>query len=400
METIATVVFVRLDAQAVPPRGQAHALVVAAGLQGLTIDLHGRGRRRSARADDGERQQARLEPAAHRIDDPEQPSSDGEHPQPPTKASAGVGPERLEQGVHAGMSLGGISMQPAEHRAVDEPRDPGSRRWRVERGIVEYRVGQLRHVVPLKGALLIERLVQGHTKRELIGPGVTASAGEELGSHIARRAHQGASLGHAGAQGGLVPPGGLGRGLGGLPPVDVACDMTTDGGGWTLIAFNDQTTTFVEFDRSWQEYKDGFGALASGDMGWLGNDRIHALSSGGVDLQVRHNHPWTNAYANFSVGDEASLYQLAVSTTPDSLDGGWFASFHDGLPFSTFDNENDTHATINCAEDFRAGWWYADCRAVSVASAGSPAPADSQVYWRPQAGGGVLLLDWVAMWIR
>lgn len=190
-------------------------------------------------------------------------------------------------------------------------------------------------------------------------------------------------------------------GPGGLEPFEVMCDMSTNGGGWTLIAYNDETTTFVEFDRSWQDYREGFGDLVGGALGWLGNDRIHLLTEGGAELEVRHNHPWTNVYADFSVGDEASLYELSVSTTPDSLDGGWFANFHGGLPFSTFDNDQDTYED-NCAEALAAGWWYGACAAMSIASKSDPNNPNAGVYWRPPPPNDAapLWLEWVAMWVR
>lgn len=187
-------------------------------------------------------------------------------------------------------------------------------------------------------------------------------------------------------------------GAGALGPVEVLCDMSTDGGGWTLVAYNDETTDFVEFDRSWQQYKDGFGDLAGGQLGWLGNDRMHAMTQGGTELEVRYDG-LTHEYAGFSVGDEASLYTLSVASTPTSDDGGYFANDHDGLPFSTFDQPHDTHPD-NCADMFRAGWWYHQCHSVSIASAGSPDPMPSQVYWRTSGGGPSFVDDSIGMWIR
>ena len=34
---------------------------------------------------------------------------------------------------------------------------------------------------------------------------------------------------------------------------------------------------------------------------------------------------------------------------------------HNGLPFSTYDNENDIHDDYNCAEYFCGAWWFEHC---------------------------------------
>jgi hypothetical protein len=185
-------------------------------------------------------------------------------------------------------------------------------------------------------------------------------------------------------------------GPGGLPEVDVLCDMTTDGGGWTLVAYNDDPTLFVDFDRPWEDYAAGFGDLPSGGNGWLGNRALHELTLGGAELDVRHTiggGESSHLYENVTVSDEATLFTLSVTSTPSSNDGGWFESFHSGLPFSTIDSDNDTHPS-NCAVDQNAGWWYADCFAMSVAS------GTGQVYWRNSGGGPSFVTDWIGMWVR
>lgn len=50
----------------------------------------------------------------------------------------------------------------------------------------------------------------------------------------------------------------------------------------------------VSFDRSWREYKDGFGDLHS--EFWLGNEHIHELSTQG-DYSLRiHLEDWSNKH--------------------------------------------------------------------------------------------------------
>ena len=71
-----------------------------------------------------------------------------------------------------------------------------------------------------------------------------------------------------------------------ITPIDnngdftVFCDMTNNGGGWTVIQRRDGNTT--NFYRNWQEYKLGFGEL-DGNF-WLGLERIHQITQ--IELLV------------------------------------------------------------------------------------------------------------------
>ncbi|GFR75622.1 tenascin-R [Elysia marginata] len=133
------------------------------------------------------------------------------------------------------------------------------------------------------------------------------------------------------------------------------CDSQTDGGGWIVI--QRRSSGSINFFRDWSAYRDGFGSLA--DDFWLGNERIHALTSTGkyeLMVSLEYNEKSAHAlYDNFAIGDEASNYTLEfgayTGTAGDSL------GFHTNTQFSTFDRDND-QKDANCAQLYFGGWWY------------------------------------------
>nr|XP_021330110.1 fibrinogen-like protein 1 [Danio rerio]XP_021330111.1 fibrinogen-like protein 1 [Danio rerio] len=141
----------------------------------------------------------------------------------------------------------------------------------------------------------------------------------------------------------------------GAMPVEVYCDMDTDGGGWTVIQRRQDGS--VNFDRSWKEYKEGFGDLHT--EYWLGNEHIHDLTSQGdymlrIDLEDWSNKHKHALYQSFSVEDENTQYRLHVSGFSGTVEDS-FSWYHDKQGFSTPDTGNI------CAEISHAGWWYNQC---------------------------------------
>lgn len=146
-------------------------------------------------------------------------------------------------------------------------------------------------------------------------------------------------------------------------PLQVYCDMTTDGGGW--IVFVRRQSGKVEFFRNWKNYTAGFGDL--NDEFWLGLSNLHKItSSGQYELRVDLRDKGESAYAQydkFSVSEPRSRYKVHVGgysgTAGDSM------TYHHGRPFSTYDNDNDI-AVTNCALSYKGAFWYKNCHRVNI----------------------------------
>ncbi|XP_021103187.1 microfibril-associated glycoprotein 4 isoform X1 [Heterocephalus glaber] len=89
-------------------------------------------------------------------------------------------------------------------------------------------------------------------------------------------------------------------------PVPVFCDMTTEGGKWTV--FQKRFNGSVSFFRGWNDYKLGFGR-ADGEY-WLGLQNLHLLTLKQkyelrVDLEDFENNTAYAKYVDFSISPNA-----------------------------------------------------------------------------------------------
>ncbi|XP_055515945.1 tenascin isoform X7 [Leucoraja erinacea] len=146
-------------------------------------------------------------------------------------------------------------------------------------------------------------------------------------------------------------------------PLQVYCDMNTDGGGW--MVFQRRESGQVNFFRNWKNYTAGFGN-PSGEL-WLGLENLHKITSEGryqlrVDLQDEGDAAYA-VYDKFFISDAKSRYKLHIGaysgTAGDSL------TYHQGRPFSTRDRDNDV-AVTNCALSYKGAWWYKNCHRVNL----------------------------------
>lgn len=119
----------------------------------------------------------------------------------------------------------------------------------------------------------------------------------------------------------------------------------------------------VDFNRGWDDYKNGFGSL-SGDF-WLGLEDVHRLTKLNeyqlrVDIQY-YNETWKQAnYDNFKIANQTEKYRLTLGSYSQSSTIEDGLAYHDEQYFSTPDSDNDNYYD-NCAEFFQTGWWFNRC---------------------------------------
>ncbi|XP_040500552.1 tenascin-X [Ursus maritimus] len=141
-------------------------------------------------------------------------------------------------------------------------------------------------------------------------------------------------------------------------PLNVFCDMETDGGGW--LVFQRRMDGQTDFWRDWEDYAHGFGNI-SGEF-WLGNEALHSLTAAGdyslrVDLRAGDEAVFAQ-YDSFRVDSAAEYYRLHLAgyhgTAGDSM------SYHSGSVFSARDRDPN-NLLISCAVSYRGAWWYKNC---------------------------------------
>ena len=94
----------------------------------------------------------------------------------------------------------------------------------------------------------------------------------------------------------------------------VRCNMSTDGGGWTV--FQRRQDGSQNFFLGWSDHKAGFGNLTVGEFR-LGLDKIHRLTKSGlnvlrVDLMDFNDTERYAKYGTFSVANESDKYRLTI----------------------------------------------------------------------------------------
>ncbi|EDS29157.1 angiopoietin-2 [Culex quinquefasciatus] len=146
------------------------------------------------------------------------------------------------------------------------------------------------------------------------------------------------------------------------PNMNVFCEMVDAGGRWLYIQRR-ISDDVIDFERNWFNYVSGFGKIGALTSFWLGLEALHQLTSSAnyellIGIKNEHNVFREARYSEFKVSGANDGYRLTVGgysgTAGDML--------HNNAKFSTFDRDNDSSSTKNCAKDFHSGWWFDNCR--------------------------------------
>uniref|UniRef100_A0A7I5E5Z9 Fibrinogen C-terminal domain-containing protein n=1 Tax=Haemonchus contortus TaxID=6289 RepID=A0A7I5E5Z9_HAECO len=161
-------------------------------------------------------------------------------------------------------------------------------------------------------------------------------------------------------------------------PFNVYCDMHTAGGGW--VVFQRRVNGSDSFwDRSWTEYRQGFGKIGKNTTFWLGNEALHQLTYKDPNVTLRvemrgdrtpnarnPNGFWWNHYFKFRIGPEETDYTLErLYINQKNIQGNASIARYDmtysvGAKFSTVNRINDQRP--ECVTQHKmGGWWLRNC---------------------------------------
>ncbi|TKS79861.1 Tenascin-N [Collichthys lucidus] len=180
-------------------------------------------------------------------------------------------------------------------------------------------------------------------------------------------------------------------------PIEVYCDMETDGGGWLVL--QRRNIGKLDFFKRWRQYIAGFGNMT--EEFWIGLDKIHELTNTPTQYDLRFDLGLGSerayaVYDNFKIAPVKQKFKLTIGKY--SGNAGDAMTYHQGRPWTTIDSDNDI-ALSNCALAHRGAWWYKNCHLANLNGKWGDNRHSVGVNWKPWKGH-LTSLDFTEMKIR
>ncbi|XP_066921916.1 ficolin-3-like [Clytia hemisphaerica] len=167
---------------------------------------------------------------------------------------------------------------------------------------------------------------------------------------------------------------------------DVFCSIApSKGSAWMTILRRHSNE--VDFNRSWSDYKSGFG-LPKGDF-WIGLEALHELTKlqGFVRIEITardvNGQKALLLFKGFKVGSEAENFKLttgAIQRAKNSPRTDW--EYANGMQFSTAGHDHDLNNTVDCAAVHGGGGWYRDCTMINFGGRFSGSNEENEnIFW-------------------
>ncbi|XP_026843128.1 fibrinogen-like protein 1 [Drosophila persimilis] len=146
--------------------------------------------------------------------------------------------------------------------------------------------------------------------------------------------------------------------LPGTGPFLVPCNSSVSGSGWTVI--QRRVNGNENFNRTWNDYKLGFGDLR--ENFFLGLEKIHLMTlsqSHELYVQLGNVNGGTRyaRYDDFKIGSEEEGYKLKSLGKYSGTAGDSLTEDNLNMKFSTWDHNNGTI----CPKYYGSGWWFGHC---------------------------------------
>ena len=165
-----------------------------------------------------------------------------------------------------------------------------------------------------------------------------------------------------------------------LPKILVTCQQTGDGGGW--IVYLRRFDGSVIFNRTFAEYKNGFGQQGRQYESWLGNENVHQLVktfNGGAKLRLegylRNGDSCVITAKRFKLEDEGMNYVIKlgqITSTHAAVVNN--LAYHRNRIFTAKDSNR-----LKC-RTYTGGWWYHSCHMVYLTGTWPPSYKSKYTY--------------------